>query len=179
MSSSRLREPRAGMRRESSIVASPAATSGCCGHALLHRRDLLTRAAMPRELKRRRRPARPVAGSSRARGGSVRVELERDRDVTSPRGAARRPASSTSPRNVFDGEAASSPCATRTRTTCCPSCAVENARVRSHGIFALRGMIVSQNPPTVSTTSARGVTSMSTGGGMLGVNTGARGGWLW
>src|SRR6516225_3283359 len=36
--------------------------------------------------------------------------------------------------------------------------------MRSHGIFALRCTMTSHQPPTVSTTSARGVTSMSTGG---------------
>ena len=41
-----------------------------------------------------------------------------------------------------------------------------NARVLSQGILAFRCTIVSQNPPAVSTTSARGVTSTRTGIGL-------------
>src|SRR5580658_4357803 len=41
---------------------------------------------------------------------------------------------------------------------------VANARVRSQGIFALRCTTTSHHPPTVSTASARGVTSTRTGG---------------
>ena len=142
-------------------------------------RDVRTRAAMPVE-PQLRRACRPVTVSAaRTRSVPSASSSNVTDTLTSPRGAARRsrrapPRRGTcSPRNarvlpLRDAHAHDLLPVLRRRET----------RVRSHGIFALRGMTVSQYPPTVSTTSARGVTSMSTGGGMLGVNTGARGGWL-
>src|SRR5258708_33148096 len=99
--------------------------------------------------------------------------------VTSPRGAERMPASSTSPRYVLPPNVGASPWPTRTRTEVWWSLDVANARVRSHGILALRWTTTSHQPATVSTTSAGGVTSTSAAVGPMRIGAdlvGRRGG---